>query len=63
MIGLYSTLGVPRPIAVVVVLAYRLVSFWLPTLVGIGLATYFEHSTASVGQFVDRERPGVGPSI
>jgi uncharacterized membrane protein YbhN (UPF0104 family) len=46
MIGLYATLGVPRPIAVVVVLAYRLISFWLPTLIGIGLATYFEHSTA-----------------
>jgi hypothetical protein len=45
MIGLYATLGVPRPIAVVVVLAYRLLSFWLPTLVGIALATWFEHST------------------
>ena len=63
MIGLYSTLGVPRPIAVVVVLAYRLVSFWLPTLVGIGLATYFEHSTANAGEFVDGDRPDIGPSI
>ena len=45
MIGLYSTLGVPRPIAVVVVLGYRLLSFWLPTLAGIALATYFGHST------------------
>lgn len=53
MIGLYSTLGVPRPIAVVVVLAYRLVSFWLPTLVGIALATYFEHSTVSSGEVLD----------
>jgi uncharacterized protein (TIRG00374 family) len=44
MIGLYGTLGVPRPIAVVVVLGYRLLSFWLPTLAGIALATYFEHS-------------------
>ncbi len=44
MIGLYDTLGVPRQIAVVVVLGYRLLSFWLPTLTGIALATYFEHS-------------------
>jgi uncharacterized membrane protein YbhN (UPF0104 family) len=51
MIGLYGTLGVPRPIGVVVVLAYRLPSFWLPTLVGIALATYFEHSTASASDF------------
>jgi hypothetical protein len=45
ILGLYGTLGVPRPITVVVVLAYRLLSFWLPTFVGIALATYFEHST------------------
>ena len=48
MIGLYGTLGVPRPIAVVVVLGYRLLSFWLPTLAGIALATYYEHSLRSV---------------
>ena len=36
MIGLYNTLGVPRPI--VVVLSHRLLSFWLPTLGGIALA-------------------------
>ena len=54
MIGLYSTLGVPRPIAVVVVLAYRLLSFWLPTLAGVALATYFERSTAGVSGAVDQ---------
>jgi glycosyltransferase 2 family protein len=42
MVGLYALLGVPRPIAVVVVLAYRLLSFWLPTLVGIALIPYLE---------------------
>jgi hypothetical protein len=46
MIGLYDILGVAKPIAVIVVLGYRLLSFWLPTLAGIALATYFEHSTA-----------------
>ncbi len=50
MIGLYATLGVPRSIAVVVVLGYRLLSFWLPTLVGVALATWFEHSTGDANQ-------------
>lgn len=50
MIGLYDTLGVPRPTAVIVVLAYRLVSFWLPTLIGVALATYLEHSTATADE-------------
>jgi hypothetical protein len=53
MIGLYDTLGVPRPTAVIVVLAYRLLSFWLPTLIGVALATYFEHSTATADEPVN----------
>ena len=43
MVGLYSILGVPTAIAVVVVLVYRLISFWLPTLAGIALVPYLEH--------------------
>jgi glycosyltransferase 2 family protein len=42
MIGLYSVLGAPRQIAVVAVLAYRLASFWLPTLIGVVLIPYLE---------------------
>lgn len=34
MAALYTTLGVPSAESVVVVLAYRLVSFWIPALVG-----------------------------
>jgi glycosyltransferase 2 family protein len=34
MVGLYTELGVPNPTAVVVVLAYRLISFWLPLITG-----------------------------
>lgn len=34
MVGLYTELGVPSSTAVVVVLAYRLISFWLPLIVG-----------------------------
>ena len=42
MIGLYSVLGVPNGSAVVVVLAYRVFSFWMPTLIGIPLIPYIE---------------------
>jgi glycosyltransferase 2 family protein len=38
MIAAYTSLGVPADVAVVAVLAYRLFSFWLPTLVGIPIA-------------------------
>jgi glycosyltransferase 2 family protein len=37
MVALYVILGVPRAIAIVAVLGYRLLSFWLPTLIGIPL--------------------------
>lgn len=43
MVGLYAALGVPTTIAVIVVLVYRLFSFWLPTLAGIALVPYLEH--------------------
>jgi uncharacterized protein (TIRG00374 family) len=38
MTALYGGLGVPANIAVVAVLTYRLISFWLPSLVGIPVA-------------------------
>jgi uncharacterized protein (TIRG00374 family) len=38
MTALYGGLGVPANIAVVAVLTYRLISFWLPALVGIPIA-------------------------
>jgi glycosyltransferase 2 family protein len=37
MVALYVILGVPKTAAIVAVLGYRLLSFWLPTLIGIGL--------------------------
>lgn len=49
MVGLYVLLGVPRPTAVVVVLAYRLFSFWLPTLVGIALIPYLDRWAGTSG--------------
>ena len=44
MVGLYAALGVPTPISIVVVLVYRLISFWIPTLAGIALVPYLEHA-------------------
>ena len=38
MTALYGGLGVPANIAVVAVLTYRLISFWLPALIGIPIA-------------------------
>jgi glycosyltransferase 2 family protein len=46
MIGLYSLLGVPRGSAIIVVLAYRVLSFWLPTLIGIPLIPYIDRRMA-----------------
>jgi uncharacterized protein (TIRG00374 family) len=34
MVALYNSLGVPAPVSVVVVLAYRFLSFWLPLFLG-----------------------------
>ena len=38
MAALYGGLGVPANVAVVAVLTYRLISFWLPAAVGIPVA-------------------------
>jgi uncharacterized protein (TIRG00374 family) len=38
MAALYGSLGVPANVAIVAVLTYRLISFWLPALIGIPVA-------------------------
>ena len=38
MAAIFAGLGVPMNIAVVSVLTYRLISFWLPTAIGIPIA-------------------------
>lgn len=48
MAALYKGLGVPDPVVVVVVLIYRLFSFWLPTLLGFPAAAYLQRSGAEV---------------
>jgi glycosyltransferase 2 family protein len=45
MIGLYSVLGIPAKTAVIAVLAYRLASFWLPTLAGVLLIPYLDRAS------------------
>jgi uncharacterized protein (TIRG00374 family) len=42
MAALYTGLGVPSPIAVVVILSYRMFSFWIPTLVGFPIAFFLQ---------------------
>jgi len=42
MTAIYSSLGIPQSIGVVVILNYRLFSFWLPTLFGFAAAGYLE---------------------
>jgi uncharacterized protein (TIRG00374 family) len=43
MVALYAILGIPKTAAVIAVLGYRLVSFWLPTIGGIALVPFLEH--------------------
>jgi uncharacterized protein (TIRG00374 family) len=43
MAAMYIGLGVPDPITVVVILTYRLFSFWLPSLIGFPLVAYLQH--------------------
>jgi hypothetical protein len=48
MVGLYRAVGVATAIGVPVILAYRAMSFWLPTLIGFPLAATLERSTSRV---------------
>jgi glycosyltransferase 2 family protein len=40
MVAIYDSLKVPDAVSVVVILGYRLFSFWLPTLLGFAAAAY-----------------------
>jgi len=44
MTGIYTSLGVPSSITVVVVLAYRVLSFWLPLLLGFPVVGIFQRN-------------------
>ncbi|MGV8025668.1 MAG: YbhN family protein [Anaerolineaceae bacterium] len=45
MVALYGKLGVTDAVAVIVVLAYRLISFWLPSIMGFPIVFYLNHKT------------------
>jgi uncharacterized membrane protein YbhN (UPF0104 family) len=45
----YEGLGVPSEVSVVVILLYRALSFWIPSVLGIPLAVYFERGATTVG--------------
>lgn len=47
MAALYDGLGVPDGVTVVVILGYRIISFWFPTLIGFPLIPYLQHTTKS----------------
>jgi uncharacterized membrane protein YbhN (UPF0104 family) len=46
MAALYTGLGVPNAVAVVVILIYRFFSFWLPSLLGFPLIPYLQHAAS-----------------
>jgi uncharacterized protein (TIRG00374 family) len=46
MAVLYDGLGVPDGVTVVVIIAYRFLSFWLPLLVGLPLVLYLQRASA-----------------
>lgn len=47
MVALYEALGVPSAVAVVVILSYRLISFWIPVLLGFPLALVLDRQGAT----------------
>ena len=49
MVALYDSLQVPNDISVVVILGYRLFSFWLPTLLGFAAAAYLGLKSSRTG--------------
>jgi len=48
MAALYNGLDVPNAVSVLVILAYRIISFWVPTLLGFPLVIYLQHTTHPV---------------
>lgn len=44
MAALYTGLGIPNATAVVVILGYRLISFWTPSILGFPIAAYLQNT-------------------
>lgn len=48
MVALYDSLNVPDAVSVVVILGYRLFSFWLPTLLGFASVAYLSGKSSNI---------------
>lgn len=48
MVAIYTSLGIPGTISVVVILSYRLISFWIPSLLGFAVAVYLQKTQADI---------------
>ena len=55
MVALYHGFGVPTATATVVVLAYRVIAFWMPNLLGFCIIPFLQIPTRKTGQDI---RPG-----
>ncbi|HKP75348.1 MAG TPA: lysylphosphatidylglycerol synthase transmembrane domain-containing protein [Longimicrobiaceae bacterium] len=54
MIALYHGFGVPTATAVLVVLAYRVIAFWMPNLLGLGIIPLLQIPTRRTGADIRR---------
>ncbi len=57
MAALYTGLGIPQATAVVVVLGYRLISFWIPSLAGFPIAAYLQRFQSRPSQNQEVHNP------
>ena len=61
MIALYHGFGVPTATAVLVVLAYRVIAFWMPNLLGLGIIPLLQIPTRRTGGDIVRARQRTDP--
>ena len=59
MTALYNGLSVPNAVTVVVVLGYRLISFWIPSLLGFPIAVILENLSTKRGKRSKDRSPAV----
>lgn len=58
MVALYHGFGVPTPTAWLVVLAYRVIAFWMPNLIGFGMIPLLQIPTKRTGKDIKNPRWG-----
>ena len=69
MLAIYTSLGAQHPAVVVAVLGYRLLSLWIPALIGLPLAVLLQRTTSklapkpSVTPTVAASRPSTAPRL